>query len=91
MTFDKTREFHSFSASFTTEESAAPLGISFSTLLQAFSVESHEIPTRELTSELSKEKSPPTRTDPDVDEANPLDCSTLPPASVPLYALLLTG
>jgi hypothetical protein len=59
--------------------------------LQAFCVEIHEIPTRDVTTASWKEKSPPTRVDPEVEDAKPLSCLTLPFASVPIYVALLTG
>lgn len=58
-------------------------GISSWTLRQALAVEIQEIPTREVTSDSSKENTAPTRLDVDVDDAAPLGCSVLPSSSVP--------
>ena len=89
MILDKTLEFQSDLASFTTVSKSVLVGISSWTLRQAFSVEIQEIPTREITSDSSKENSPPTRFDVEDDDAVPLGCSVLPSSSVPTYVLLL--
>ena len=86
---DKTLAFQSDLASFTTVSNSVLAGISSWTLRQAFSVEIQEIPTREITSDSSKEKTFPTRFDVEDDDAVPLGCSVLPSSSVPTYVLLL--
>jgi hypothetical protein len=88
---DSTSVFHADLVSLTTVEKSVFLGISASTLLQAREVDSHEIPTREVTSALSKVNRLPTRIDVELEEAYPLGCSILPLASVARYVLLLTG
>lgn len=91
VTLDKTVVFHSALVASTTAVNAVPGGISSWTCLQAFCVEIHEIPTRDVTTSSWKAKSPPTRVDAEVEDAEPLSCLTLPCASVPIYVALLTG
>lgn len=73
---DRTFVFHSETAPSTTDENDVPLGISSFTLLQACSVDIHEIPTRETTLLSSNENSAPIRVESE-EEAEPLVSSTL--------------
>lgn len=89
--FEKTFVFHSNTASSTTAAKSVPFGISWSTLLHACSVEIQEIPTREVISLSEKVNTPPTAVEFDVDETEPLGCSTLLSEFTAVYALLLTA
>lgn len=82
VTLDNTSLFHIDLVSFTTCENSVFSGISACTLLQAREVSSHEMPTRETTLVSLKVNKLPTRTDEELEEADPLGCSMLPVASV---------
>ena len=88
---DKTLSFHSEIASFTTDVKLVPAGISRFTLLQACSVEIHEIPTREITSSSLNVNRAPTRVEFEVDETEPPAFSMLCAAPVAVYVLFLVA
>ena len=81
---DSTLVFQSAFVSSTTVCRSVPGGISVCTFWQACAVEIQEIPTRDTTRGLLKVNRLPTRVAPALENADPLACSTLPLASVPL-------